>query len=401
MRRTVARNLSIEKSGDARGCAAFGGVAACNALTGGGRFVNQHRQDAADRELQPTHARVDSHLAERELDFEQLFGGRSPTSEMAEVLLALQMLAPRPFERVDAMTARRQPGIFDAMLLLQRERGESTDPEDVGSVYDDVIPGLAGDMPIRVYVPASSGVADRALPVVVYFHNGGWVTGSLDSHDASARAIANAVPAVVISCAYRLAPEDRFPAAHQDAYAAYRHVALHTRLYGGDPQRIAIAGEGSGANLAAVCCLNARLEGVREPVHQVLLYPVADSVTQTESYIEMESALPLSSATMRWYFSQYLQRPAQGETPAISLLRAAALQGMPPATVICAELDPLRSEGEALADHLARSRVAVTQRTYAGVTHDFFGLGAVLTPARDAQRFVGERLRDSFLHGGR
>lgn len=332
-----------------------------------------------------------------EQDLQSMFGGRMPTPEMSEVLMAMQLLDSKPLHTVDARQARRQPSAADAVRLLLRERGEATDPEDVGDVQDGVVEGPAGDIPIRIYTPASMNVADRAMPVIVYFHGGGWVVGDLDSADASARALCNVSHGVVVSCHYRLAPEHRFPAAHQDAYAAYRHIALHAREYGGDPSRLAVVGEGAGANLAAVCCLNARLEGIREPVHQVLIHPIADSDMETESYREMVSAMPLNAPTMRWFLSQYLERPAQGETPAISLRRAASLHGMPPATVVCAELDPLRTEGEGLADRFAKSGVPVAQRTYAGVTHDFFGMAPVLTPARDAQRFVGERLREAFF----
>jgi acetyl esterase/lipase len=334
---------------------------------------------------------------EIDADLNAIFGGRRPTPEMADVLMAFQMLDPKPLDTLDVRQARRQPTLADAVGLLLRERGEPTDPEDVGDVQDAVIEGPAGDIPIRIYTPASMNVADRAMPLIVYFHGGGWVIADLDTYDASARALCNVAHAVVVSCHYRQAPEHRFPAAHQDAYAAYRHIALHAREYGGDPSRIAIVGESAGGNLAAVCCLNAKLEGIREPVHQVLIYPIADSDMETESYREMLSAMPLSSPSMRWFFQHYLERPGQGDTPAISLRRAASLHGMPPVTLICAELDPLRSEGEGLADRFARSGVPVAHRTYAGVTHEFFGLASVLTPARDAQRFVGERLRDAFF----
>ena len=357
----------------------------------------QHRTIDGERELPQTTAAESHHGVEAEANLNALFGGRHPTPEMAEVLMALQMLDAKPLDSLDVRQARRQPTMADAVRVLLRERGESADPEDVGDVQDSVIDGPAGDIPIRVYTPASMDVADRAMPLIVYFHGGGWVVADLDTYDASARALCNVAHAVVVSCHYRQAPEHRFPAAHQDAYAAYRHIALHARDYGGDPSRIAVVGESAGGNLAAVCCLNAKLEGIREPVHQVLIYPIADSDMETESYREMVKAIPLSSPTMRWFFQQYLERPAQGETPAISLRRAASLHGMPPVTLLCAELDPLRSEGEGLADRFARSGVPAAQRTYAGVTHEFFGLAPVLTSARDAQRFVGERLRDAFF----
>jgi acetyl esterase/lipase len=362
-----------------------------------GGNVEHRTESVADRQVTQSTAAGAQREVDSELELQSMFGGRRPTPEMSEVLMAMQMLDHKPLDTLDAKQARRQPTPADAVRLLLRERGEATDPEDVGDVQDGVIDGPVGEIPVRIYTPATMDVADRAMPIIVYFHGGGWVIADLDTYDASARALCNVAHAVVVSCHYRQAPEHRFPAAHQDAYAAYRHVALHARDYGGDPSRIAVVGESAGGNLAAVCCLNAKLEGIREPVHQVLIYPIADSDMETESYAEMVSAMPLNSRDMRWFFQQYLERPAQGETPAISLRRAASLHGMPPVTVVCAELDPLRSEGEGLADRFARSGVPVAQRTYAGVTHEFFGMAPVLTPARDAQRFVGERLREAFF----
>ena len=189
----------------------------------------QHRTIDGERELPQTTAAESHHGVEADANLNALFGGRRPTPEMAEVLMALQMLDAKPLESLDVRQARRQPAMGDAVRVLLRERGESADPEDVGDVQDSVIEGPAGDIPIRVYTPASMDVADRAMPLIVYFHGGGWVVADLDTYDASARALCNVAHAVVVSCHYRQAPEHRFPAAHQDAYAAYRHIALHAR----------------------------------------------------------------------------------------------------------------------------------------------------------------------------
>jgi acetyl esterase/lipase len=322
-------------------------------------------------------------------------GNGRPDREMQAVLDMLQSLGPKPIETLDAKEARKQPTPADAVEKLLDERGESTDPEDVGDVDDRTIDGPAGDIKVRIYKPASAA-ADALLPVVLFVHGGGWVIADLDVYDASPRALANAAHAIVVSTHYRQGPEHRFPAAHEDVYAAYKWVIAAAHDFGGDASRVAVVGESAGGNLATVVCLNARDEGLPLPVHQVLVYPIADSDTNTESYREQAQAKPLNAAMMRWFFDNYLRGPEDGQTPAISLNRAADLSGLPPATIINAELDPLRSDGERLAERLRAAGVQTEQRTYPGVTHEFFGMGAVLPKAKDAQQFAAAALRRAF-----
>jgi acetyl esterase/lipase len=313
---------------------------------------------------------------------------------MAAVLRVMISSDPKPFYELPPKLARRHPTPADAVKLLLKERGESTDPEEVGGVDDRTFDGPDGDVQIRVYTPKSAA-ADTLLPVVLYIHGGGWVIADLDTYDSSARAICNKAHCLVVSTHYRQAPEHKFPAAHEDTYAAYRWLLEHARSLGGDPSRVAIVGESAGGNMAAAVCYNAKHEGLPLPLHQVLVYPIAGSDTNTESYREMTEAQPLNKPAMEWFFEQYLRTPADGETPAISLDRA-DLAGLPPATIINAELDPLRTEGELLARRFRESGVEVQQRTFAGVTHEFFGMTPVLAKAREAQQMAADALTRAF-----
>ena len=319
------------------------------------------------------------------------FGGRQPDPEMAAVLRVMIGSDPKPFYELPPKLARRHPTPADAVKLLLKERGESTDPEPVGDVDDRTIDGPDGDIDIRVYTPARAS-ADALLPIVFYVHGGGWVIADLDTYDASCRALCNNAGAIVVSSHYRQAPEDKFPAAHEDTYAAYRWTVQNARELGGDPARVGIVGESAGGNMAAAICYNAKREGVPLPLHQVLVYPIAGYDTNTESYREMAEAVPLNKPAMEWFFEQYLRSPEDGQTPAIAPALA-DLAGLPPATIINAELDPLRTDGELLAQRFREAGVEVTQRTFDGVTHEFFGMTPVLAKAREAQAMAADALR--------
>lgn len=323
-----------------------------------------------------------------------MFAGRIPDTDMAAVLGAMQASGAKPIETLDAKEARKQPTPADAVKAVLKQRGESTDPEAVGDVDNRSIAGPAGDIKIRVYKPASAA-SDRLLPAVLYIHGGGWVIADLDVYDASPRAIANSAHCVVVSTHYRQGPEDRFPAAHEDVYAAYKWLVANARDLGVDASRVAVLGESAGGNLAAAICMNARDEGFQQPVAQVLVYPIAGYDFTTESYREMTAAKPLNTAMMQWFYDKYLNSPEEGQTPAISLDRA-DLSGLPPATIINAELDPLRSDGEMLAKRFKESGVEANQRTFSGVTHEFFGMAPVVAKAKEAQRMAADALTKAF-----
>jgi acetyl esterase len=260
---------------------------------------------------------------------------------------------------------------------------------EVASVTEHSVPGPVGAIPLRVYAPS----AGRALPGIVYFHGGGFVIGSLDSHDGTCRALANASGCSVVSVDYRLAPEHRFPAAPEDCYAALRFVAERGAELGIDPRRLALAGDSAGGNLAAVTALLARERRGPDLRFQLLIYPVADHRFDTASYRDNAEGYFLTAAMMRWFWGHYLERPEQGDDPLASPLRAKDLAGLPPAQVITAEYDPLRDEGEAYAARLREAGVATELLRYPGQIHGFFSLYDALDDGRAAVERAGAALR--------
>jgi len=315
--------------------------------------------------------------------------------QMQEVLEELDALTPAPVETLPPEAARKGPTPADAVEKLVAKKQMDPAPESVDRVKDMAIDGPDGSIDIRVYSPA----ADEPLPVLVYWHGGGWVIADLDTYDASPRALANAARCIVVSGHYRQAPENPFPAAVEDAYATYEWVREHAAELGGDPERIAVAGESAGGNLAAVVAQMAKEQGAL-PVFQLLVYPITNHDFDTPSMRESEGAKPLSTEMMRWFWDHYLENEADGDSPKASPLRSPDLGGLPPALVVLAEVDPLRSEGEQYADRLRDAGVDVEVRQYDGVTHEFFGMTAVLEPAREAVSLAAERLRAAFAVDG-
>jgi acetyl esterase/lipase len=322
-------------------------------------------------------------------------------ADMRAVLEALQGLGPEPIATLSAEEARQQPTVADAVMAVLEEQGRSTAPEPMASVEDITIStegegGAAAAIPARVYVPTGGSTP---MPVIVYYHGGGWVIADLDTYDASARALAKDAGAIVVSSHYRQAPENKFPAAHDDAFAAHAWTLENPRRFGGDPSRVAVAGESAGGNMAAGVSMLARQHGLQAPVHQVLIYPVAGTDTTTPSYQENADAVPLNMPAMEWFFDKYLRGPEDMQEPLLNLVDAPDLDGMPPTTIVTAEIDPLRSEGQALADRLRQVGIPVEAMNYEGVTHEFFGTGAVVADARAAQQLAGQRLREAFAQG--
>jgi acetyl esterase len=241
------------------------------------------------------------------------------------------------------------------------------------------VPGPAGELPVRVYTPEG----EPPFPIVVWFHGGGWVVGTLDTYDPLCRALAAAVPAVVVSVGYRLAPEHPWPAAVEDAYAATLWASRNAAGLGGAQDRLAVAGDSAGGNLAAVVALGARDRGGPAIAFQLLVYPALDAAADTASWRDHAEGFHLTAAGMRWYWDHYLGG-ADGRAPDASPLRAAFLGGLPPALVIVAEHDVLRDEGEAYAARLAGAGVAATATRYPGMVHGFFRWRAVTATADTA-----------------
>jgi acetyl esterase len=264
------------------------------------------------------------------------------------------------------------------------------DPVPVAAAADRTVSGPGGDLPVRVYTPEGS----PPFPIVVFFHGGGWVVGTLDSYDPLCRALAAAVPAVVVSVGYRLAPEHRWPAAVEDAYAATLWASRHAAELGGAQHRLAVAGDSAGGNLAAVVALGARDRGGPAIAFQLLVYPALDAAGDTGSWREYADGFHLTGAGMRWYWDHYLG-PADGAAPDASPLRAAFLGGLPPALVVTADHDVLRDEGEAYAARLREAGVAADVHRVEGVVHGFFRWRAVTGAAEDALQDAAAALREA------
>ncbi|PJN29611.1 alpha/beta hydrolase [Kitasatospora sp. CB02891] len=270
-------------------------------------------------------------------------------------------------------------------------RAAAGNPEPVGSVEELTVPGPGGPLPLRVYRPERDG----RLPVLLYLFGGGWTLGSPDTGDAICRRLTNAVGCVTVSVGYRLAPEHPFPAAVHDVIAGAEWIAANAAELGVDPERIAVGGDSAGGNLAAALTLAARERGGPALRHQLLVYPNTDHAADTPSVREHDDPLLFNRRSVAWYWGHYLADPADGADPLASPLRAPSLAGLPPATVITAEYDPLRDEGEAYARALRAAGVPVELRRYDGMPHGFFAMAGVLDDGRDAQRYAADRLREA------
>jgi acetyl esterase len=279
--------------------------------------------------------------------------------EAQQLLTALEELGLPPTEEMTVPNARAAIAGFVAL------QGE---PVEVASVQNRTVPGPAGEIPVRVYTPVGAG----QLPVVLYFHGGGWVIGDLEVVDRPCRQLASAAGAIVVSVDYRLAPEHRYPAAFDDCYAATAWVAEHAAELGGDPAKLAVAGDSAGGNLAAAVALAARDRTGPNLGAQLLIYPVTNFNFDTESYRENREGYLLTKSSMLWFWAHYLGAQDLDKDPYASPLRADNLVDLPPAYVATSEYDPLRDEGEAYALRLGEAGVPVTAKRFDGMLHGFF-----------------------------
>lgn len=314
-----------------------------------------------------------------------------PNAQMQAVLDKLGTLDGKPIESLSPEEARKQPSPADAVIAILKDR-KIDYPEKVGNVKNVTLNLSSGDVEGRIHLPEGDG----PFPIILYIHGGGWVIADLDTYDSTPRALTNGVGAMVVSIHYRQAPEHKFPAAHEDAYGAYQWILKNGHLWGGNTKCVAVVGESAGGNMAAAVCIMAQAESIQMPVHQVLVYPVTDTKMDTRSYIENANAKPLNAAMMKWFASHTFASKDAADDSKVALLRAKTLKGLPTATIVTAQIDPLRSEGEALSNKLRADGVEVAYRNYDGVTHEFFGMGAVVDEAREANAFVSANLKAAF-----
>lgn len=329
---------------------------------------------------------------------EKIAGGHDLTppkadSDMQAVLDALAGLHGKPIESLTPAEARKQPTPTDAVkrVLASKEKPPTPDLDVI--THEITIPSADGPLAARVYRP--KGSENEKLPVVVYWHGGGWVIANIDVYDGGPRALAKMAHAVVISCEYRMAPEHKFPAAHDDAFAQYQWILGNTGAFSGDAAQIAVAGESAGGNLAVGVAMMARDAGIKVPVHMAIVYPVAGNDMTTESYIQNANAKPLNRAMMEWFVAHVFASKEQLNDPRINLI-GANLRNLPGATIVLAEIDPLRSEGEMLAKRLKDAGSEVDYKIFNGVTHEFFGMGLVVGDALSAEKMAAGGLKKAF-----
>jgi acetyl esterase/lipase len=305
--------------------------------------------------------------------------------QIEKVLEVMAGLNLKPIEAMTPAEARAQMEMTAASLKAE--------PLPVARVENRTIPGPAGEIPVRIYWPNASGTR----PAIVYYHGGGHVIGSLDTHDLVARNLCGGTEAVVVSVDYRMGPEHRFPAAVDDSVAALDWVSANAAKLGADPDRLGVHGDSAGANLAAVVAIIARDWGAPTLRLQSLVYPVADFRMGSESYKKYATGCGILTAdAMKWFRGHYLRSADDAKDWRASPLLTPSLKGVAPAVVIAAECDVLHDEGLAYAERLRAAGVPVEYKKYAGMIHAFFGMMPAVDDAMNAQRAVWAAFKEAF-----
>lgn len=313
--------------------------------------------------------------------------------QMQAIVEEMARLDSTPLYTLTPQQARTKPSIKDAVNSLL-SKNNITAPDMQVDTSQRMIPG-SGGTPIRAVIYRPQGATGN-LPVIVYYHGGGWVIANPEVYEASARALARNAGAIVVSVEYRKAPENKFPTAHMDSYEAYKWVRQNAASMNGDSSKVAVAGESAGGNMALNVSMMARDNNFPMPIHQLLVYPVANNDVTTASYNTYATAKPLSKPLVEWFVDKYFRTMSDGDSKYISLVDVATLNGLPATTIIGAEIDPLQTEGKQLADKLSSVGVTTEYRLYEGVTHEFFGTYAIEPNAQDAQEYAASRLRSAF-----
>ena len=305
--------------------------------------------------------------------------------QIREVLRVMAEAKLRPIEEMTPAEAREQ--------MEATARARKAEPLPVARVEERMIPGPAGEIRLRIYWPQAAA----AIPAIVYYHGGGHVIGSLDTHDFVARNLCSGVGALVASVDYRMGPEHKFPAAVDDSWAAFQWAAANAASLGADPTRIGVHGDSAGANLAAVVALLARDADSPKLRLQSLVYPIADYGLVGDSYEKYANGYGiLTRAAMVWFRDHYLRSPEDAKDWRASPIKAANLAGAAPAIVITAECDVLHDDGERYADALQRAGVPVEYKEFPGMIHAFFGMVPVVDDAMNAQRLVWAAFKRAF-----
>ncbi|MGH7116112.1 MAG: alpha/beta hydrolase [Stellaceae bacterium] len=311
--------------------------------------------------------------------------------QIVQVLEAMAKAELRPIEELTPAEARAQ--------MEATARSRKAEPLPVARIEERTIPGPAGHIPLRLYWPnAAAGEAKAAaVPAILYYHGGGHVIGSLDTHDLVARNLCAGAGALVASVDYRMGPEHKFPAAVEDSFAALQWVHANAASLGADPGRIGVHGDSAGANLAAVVALMARDAGGPQLRLQSLVYPVGDYTLSGASYAKFAQGYgALTRDAMAWFGRHYLCSPSDAEDWRASPLRASSLAGVAPAIIVTAECDVLHDDGESYAAALRDAGVPVEYREYPGMIHGFFGMVPLVDDAMAAQRQVWAAFKRAF-----
>ena len=283
----------------------------------------------------------------------------------------------------------------EARVAFAQMAAVSGPPEAISAVDDRTIPGVTRELSVRVYTPSG----ERPLPAMVFFHGGGWVIGDLETHDALCRSLANSSGNVIVAVDYPLAPENKFPVAVEECYAAAKWVADHARDLAADPARIGVGGDSAGGNLAAVVTLLARERGGPPLAYQMLIYPALDMTMAMPSVQENGVGYFLTSEDMVLFCNQYIRVASDKVNQLVSPLLAPDLTGLPPAVIVTAEFDPLRDEGEAYGERLRQAGVPVALRRYDGMIHGFLSMGGAIDRARLALQQTASDLRAATVAG--
>jgi acetyl esterase len=309
--------------------------------------------------------------------------------QIVQALEAAARLGLKPFEGMTPAEARAQ---MEATAASRK-----AEPLPVARVEEQEMPGPAGPIRLRLYWPNAPENHSGPVPAIAYYHGGGHVVGSLDTHDLIARNLCSGAAALVCSVDYRMGPEHRFPAAVDDSFAALQWLHANAASLGADPARLGVHGDSAGANLAAVVALLARDAGGPALQLQSLVYPVTDYTLSQPSYRQFAEGYGLLTAgAMRWFQERYLGSPGDAEDWRASPLKAASLTGVAPAVVVTAECDVLHDDGAGYAEALRRAGVAVEYREYPGMIHGFFGMVPIVDDAMVAQRAVAAAFRRAF-----